>query len=397
MPENPSHPVGRRHLLGLGAATATAAAASAVSARPAAADAGAADAVTASSRASRLRFSDAGTFRVVQFNDTQDNHRTDVRTIELVERTLDQERPDFVVVNGDVVNGDMTTAQQVRQAYNHVVLPMEERRIPWAITFGNHDEDSAGATGMTEPRIREFLAGYRHNVGSTARGVSGDSNQVLTVRGSRGRGTAFALWLLDSGRYSPETVGGQPVEEYTYETIHADQVAWYREQSIALQRRAGAPVPGLMFFHIPLWEHRHAWFGSPTEWTEESHARAVVKHRIVGERNEREYTAQFNPGLFLAALERGDVKGIFCGHDHVNTYVADYFGIQLGYGPGTGFGTYGLEGDDVHRLRGARVFDLDEDHPGVLKATRTVFASDFGIDLSPRPQPLTTPEPLGHR
>ncbi|WP_432483701.1 metallophosphoesterase family protein [Kineococcus esterisolvens] len=388
MPENTSNTLGRRHLLGLGAATAAggALAAQVATAAPASA-----------SRGRGLSFSDDGTFRVVQFNDTQDNHRTDVRTIQLIERTLDAERPGFVVVNGDVVNGDMTTAEQVRQAYNHVVLPMEERRIPWAVTFGNHDEDSVAATGMIEARIREFLSGYRYNVGGTARGVSGDSNQVLTVRTRGGRGPGFALWLLDSGRYSPETIAGQEVEEYTYETIHADQVAWYREQSVALERRAGAPVPGLMFFHIPLWEHRFMWFGSPTEWTEESHAAAVVKHGIVGERNEREYTAQFNPGLFHAALERGDVRGIFCGHDHINTYVGNYFGIQLGYGPGTGFGTYGLGGDDEHRLRGARVFDLDLDHPGVLKSTRPVFAADLGIDLSPEPQPLATPKPLGHR
>jgi hypothetical protein len=314
-----------------------------------------------------------------------------------MERTLDQEQPGFVVINGDVINGDLTTAEQVEQALNHVALPMEERSIPWAVTFGNHDADSAEVTGMTEQRIRAFLSGYRHYVGNTARGVSGDSNQVLTVRGSRRGSSGFALWLLDSGRYSPETVAGQEVEEYTYETIHADQVAWYRNTSRELQGRAAEPVPGLMFFHIPLWEFRHLWFGSPTEATDASHAAAVVKHGIVGERNEREYTAQFNPGLFHAALEQGDVRGMFCGHDHVNDYVGNYFGIQLGYGPGTGFGTYGLDGDEVHRMRGARVFDLDENHPGVLKDTRTVFASDFGIDLSPAPQPLETPKPLGHR
>lgn len=389
MPQNTSHAIGRRHLFGLGAATA---AVGALSVPPAAASP-----TTAGRTSSGLSFSDKGTFRVVQFNDTQDNHRTDVRTIQLMERTLDQEEPDFAVINGDVINGDMTTAQQVRQALNHVVLPMEERGIPWAVTFGNHDEDSVPATGMTEPKIREFLAGYRHNLNDTARGVSGDSNQVLTVSASGGRGPGFALWLLDSGRYSPEKVAGQEIEEYTYETIHADQVAWYRNESLALERRAGAPVPGLMFFHIPLWEHRHMWYGSPTEWTEEAHAEAVTKHAVVGERHEREYTAQFNPGLFLAALERGDVKGIFCGHDHINTYAGNYFGIQLGYGPGTGFGTYGLDGDEKHRLRGARVFDLDENHPGVLKSTRTVLAADLGIDLSPQPQPLTTPKPLGHR
>ncbi|WP_432563137.1 metallophosphoesterase family protein [Kineococcus sp. SYSU DK003] len=378
----------RRLLLGAGLGLSTVAATAGTSASATAS-------ATASRRSDRLRFAADGTFRIVQFNDTQDNHRTDVRTVELVERTLEAENPGFVVVNGDVVNGDMTTEQEVKQAYHNVVLPMEERGIPWAITFGNHDEDSAEVTGMTEPRIREFLRGYRWYVGATADGVSGDSNQVLRIRSCSSRDTAFAVWLLDSGRYSPETVAGQAVEEYTYETIHSDQVDWYRRTSLELQGRSAEPVPGLMFFHIPLWEFRHMWFGSPTGSTEAEHEAAVAKHGIVGERNEREYTAQFNPGLFHTALERGDVKGMFCGHDHVNDYVGNYFGIQLGYGPGTGFGTYGLEGEEVHRMRGARVFELDENHGGVFKATRTVFASDFGIDLSPAPQPLENPTPVG--
>ena len=104
---------------------------------------------------------------------------------------IDAWRPDMVVVNGDVVNGDMTSAEQVRTAYDNVVAPMEVRGIPWAITFGNHDEDSAEVTGMTEPRIREFLRTYPHHVGTTAGEVSGDSNQVLRVRSRSGERTAF--------------------------------------------------------------------------------------------------------------------------------------------------------------------------------------------------------------
>ena len=43
-------------------------------------------------------------------------------------------------------------------------------------------------------------------------------------------------------------------------------------------------------------------------------------------------------------MHRGDVRGVYVGHDHVNTYDGDYYGVRLGYGPGTGFGTYGLSG-----------------------------------------------------
>lgn len=162
---------------------------------------------------------------------------------------------------------------------------------------------------------------------------------------------------------------------------------WYLSTSAALERRNRGLVPGVVFQHIALWEHRFAWFASVDARTEADHARAAKKHSIVGERNEDECPGPFNSGMFAAMLQRGDVKGLFVGHDHINTYVADYYGIQLGYAPGTGFGTYGLGGAEDHRLRGARVFRLDESVEGLYAGTELRHASDYGIDLTAGTQP----------
>src|SRR5699024_5789577 len=91
--------------------------------------------------------------------------------------------------------------------------------------------------------------------------------------------------------------------------------------------------------------------------------------------------------MLPSMMHRGDVKGLFVGHDHVNTYAGDYYGIQLGYAPSTGFGTYGLGGAEEHHLRGARVFRLDESVKGVCTGTERRFAADYGIDLSEGVQP----------
>lgn len=342
-----------------------------------------------------LAFRPDGTFKVVQFNDTQDDEQTDRRTIELMDRTLDAEKPDFVVINGDVINGGCDSELDVKQALNHVVKPMENRRIPWAITFGNHDEDSAQRTGMTEARMLQFLQGYAHNVNAdSVPGLTGTSNSQLLVQSSRSKDPVFGLWLIDTGRYAPDAINGQDFEGYPdWDWVRMDQVTWYRNQSIATEQKYGKKIPSLMWGHIALHEHRNMWFASIESRTEADHARAVAKHSIVGERNEDECPGPFNSGLFNAFLERGDVRGYFVGHDHVNTYVGDYYGVQLGYGPGTGFGAYGLDGAERNRLRGARVFELDEGHPGIYKDTRLVFAKDFGIDLTANDQPIV-PVPL---
>lgn len=211
---------------------------------------------------------------------------------------------------------------------------------------------------------------------------------MLTIGSAVGNQDAFALWLLDSGRYAPARIAGQDFEGYPgWDWLRPDQVQWYLEASAALEKRNKALVPALAFQHIGLWEHRFMWFASVDGRSEADHALAVEKHSIVGERHEDECPGPFNSGMFAAMLHRSDVKVLFAGHDHINTYVGDYYGIQLGYAPGTGFGTYGLGGAEDHRLRGARVFHLDESVEGVYACTELRFAADYGIDLSAGGQP----------
>lgn len=342
-----------------------------------------------------LAFRADGTFKIVQFNDTQDDEQTDRRTIELMERTLDSEKPDFVVINGDVINGGCDSELEVKQALNHVVRPMETRQIPWAVTFGNHDEDSVQRTGMTEAKMLRFLQSYRYNMNADSiQGLTGTSNSQLLIQSARTKAPVFGLWLIDTGRYAPDSINGQDFAGYPdWDWVRMDQVAWYRNQSIATEQKYGTKIPSLMWGHIALHEHRNMWFASLDSRTDADHVRAAAKHSIIGERNEDECPGPFNSGLFNAFLERGDVLGYFVGHDHVNTYAGNYYGVELGYAPGTGFGAYGLPGADRNRLRGARVFELDESDPRVYKNTRLVFAKDFGIDLTANDQPIT-PLPL---
>nr|WP_231747559.1 metallophosphoesterase family protein [Auraticoccus cholistanensis] len=341
-----------------------------------------------------MRFGSDGRFRIVQFNDTQDDERTDRRTVELMGAVLDDQQPDLVVMNGDNITGGCADEREMRQAMNNVVDPMERRRVPWVITFGNHDEDSTPQGGLDEADMLEVYRSYRYNLNQPGpKGVTGTGNMALSIGSRRSRRSdGFTVYLLDGGRYAPETIAGQDLAGYpTWDWLRMNQVEWYCRTSREIERRNRRPVPALMFVHIPLWEHRFMWFGGVDGRNGGNHELAVQRHGIVGERNEDECPGPFNSGLFSAVLDRGDVRGIFCGHDHVNTYVGDYYGVLLGYAGNTGFGTYGLPGAERNRLRGARVFDLTEAGDDVEVETRMVFAADYGIDLTADDQPM---EPL---
>lgn len=343
----------------------------------------------------KLRFNPDGKFKIVQFNDTQDDERIDRRTVQLMEKVLDTEKPDFVVLNGDNISGGCDTPMEMRQAINNVAQPMEQRGIKWAVTFGNHDEDSTPNSGLDEEDMLGIYMSYKYNENRPGvKGITGTGNMNLLIKDSRGKKAAFNLWLLDSGRYAPQTIAGQDFKGYpTWDWLRFNQVNWYYETSKKLEKQWGYKVPSLVFIHIPLWEHRYMWYASVDQRTDANHAIAVKKHNIVGERNEDECIGPVNSGLFSAMLERGDVKGVFCGHDHINTYMGNYYGILLGYAGNTGFGTYGLPGAERNRLRGARVFNLDENQEGVLVETHMVFAKDYGIDLTANDQSID-PAPI---
>ena len=77
-------------------------------------------------------------------------------------------------------------------------------------------------------------------------------------------------------------------------------------------------------------------------------------------------TPDVNTGEFDAMAQKGDVIGIYVGHDHNNSFVTNVRGVDLGYTQGCGFNVYG-PGEN----RGVRVIELNENEPRKY-TTRTV-------------------------
>lgn len=334
-----------------------------------------------------LRFDARGKFKIVQFTDTQDGQDIDPRTVALLNAVLDDQKPDLVVFTGDQLTGECQTAADVAKAIENIAGPVDSRRIPWFIVFGNHDQDHTPKTGVDAPGMLRLYQSYRYNINrEDPQDVTGTGNMNVLVRGSRGDEPVFNVWGLDSGRYAPAQLAGQTLAEDAllgwswmpkWDWFHRDQVQWYVHTSERLEHEHGRKIPSLMFFHIPLQEFRQMY---ENDAAKRAHPELGLspQHGVVGERNEDECPGPFNSGLFAAAVERGDVKGMFVGHDHVNDYVGNYFGITLGYSANSGFGTYGLGGEENHRMRGARVFVIDEADPSRFSTTM-VRAKDYGI------------------
>ena len=275
-----------------------------------------------------LRYGRDGTFTIVQLTDVHwsTGDGKDGKTRALIEEVLQAERPDLVVLSGDIVSGD--AAPDPREAYRQVAALVEAHGAPWAAVFGNHD-DEGSATRADLLAVQRRFPRCLSQAGP--KGLTGVGNYVLRVRASRSAKEVTAFYFLDSGAYNDLGVGH-------YAWIARDQIAWFLAASARL------PLPALVFFHIPLPEWDEVW-------------RTQVCR---GHRHEPVCGPAINSGFFAAMVEGRNVMGAFCGHDHVNDFEGELHGIRLCYGRATGFGEYGREGF----ARGARVIRLREGQPG---------------------------------
>lgn len=277
-----------------------------------------------------LRFNSQGTFKIVQFTDLHchDGDAQDERTYRLLHSVLANERPDFVVFTGDVI--ESTACTHPIEAFRKVVRCVDDACTPWAVVFGNHDAETGDFDNADLLNAVLDLPYCRAQRGPAD--VHGVGNYRLDVLSPDGVEVDHALFFFDSGRYAPPRIGG-------YDWVHIEQIEWYRQASDDLAKRAGHVVPALAFFHIPFPEYRDVW------------EMAVC----YGNKLESVCSPQLNTGLFAAMVEQGDVTGVFVGHDHLNDYWGEWFGVRLCYGLKSGYHNY--PSDETFN-RGARVIEL---------------------------------------
>ena len=282
-------------------------------------------------QAPKLKFNADGKFKIVQFTDIHwkfGNPKSDIAGERMAE-ILDAEKPDLVVVTGDLI-----FAKPATEGMKAALAPIIERGIPFAVTFGNHDDEQ----DLNRKQLLELVQGMKGNLSSTTEGITGVANYTLPIESATSSSTAAVLYVFDSNSYSPN----KKVKGYGW--IAHDQIGWYMKQSANYTAtNQGTPLPALAFFHIPLPEFNEA------VKTEGSF--------MIGTRKEAACSPKINSGLATAMLDAGDVMGVFVGHDHVNDYAVDWRGILLAYGRYTG-------GDTVYNNipngNGARIIELSE-------------------------------------
>ena len=289
-----------------------------------------------------------GKFRLMQIADTQEIPSVSPDTIKLISAALDSEKPDLVVFTGDQIKGYSTFflgekgKTNVESTLKALIKPLEERNIPFTVTFGNHDGEAA----LNNSEQFEIYKQSPVFVYSEPASEDDKGTFCLNIENK------FLVYMFDT--HSKAEDGG-------YSGLNEKQLDWYRKTRDSYE----TPIPSVAFQHIPTPEYFDVI--KPVRRFTKKAVRAYGNHKnefyvldphncdLRGFMRESPATPYKNSGEIDAFLEKGEVLGLFVGHDHNNSFVADYKGIKLGYAQGAGFNVYGPGYD-----RGVRILDLDE-------------------------------------
>ncbi len=295
----------------------------------------------------------------MQITDTQEMHRVNPDTVKLISLALEKEKPDLVVFTGDQIKGYSTTfkgdtKRKITETLSEIFRPVVERGILFTATFGNHDRN-CGISNAQQMEIYKTFPGF---VCSDPHYDGDKGTFSLLIKDSKNEKDIFCIYLIDSN--SKEKDG-------TYSPVFKDQIEWYKSQRDSIAEKCGGVLPSLVFQHIPVPEIFRAikrvkkgTKGAVEAFYSHSGEFYTLDDETLkngGFMHESPAAPDLNFGEFEAMKEKGDVLGIFFGHDHINSFVKNVDGIDLGYTQGAGFNVYG-----PGKNRGVRVFTLFENN-----------------------------------
>lgn len=318
-----------------------------------------------------LSFSN-GKFKVMHVTDTHLEEYNVEASVWAIAQACDKEQPDIVVITGDNVQ-NCENADDTKALIDALMGVFEEREIPVAVTFGNHDSETGA---MSREELMAYYNTFDCSVSvDDGEALSGCGTYNIPVMSSDGKKVKFNLWVFDSGDYD---------DEGHYACVRADQVEWYKAKSDELASlNGGERVMSLAFQHIIVDEiydalekvENKTLFSFEHMYNEGEYYRFNPENNNFGTLNETPCSGYYNYGQFDAMVEKGDVLAMFTGHDHTNAFGVEYKGIDITNSLSTRY-----NGDSYSTQYGYRMIEIDESNTADY-TTRVVHWYDiFGIE-----------------
>lgn len=312
----------------------------------------------------QLKFKN-GKFRIMQVSDPQDLQFIRPTMVRMLNTAYDAYKPDLIVLTGDNILGNhlcdarLGTRLAIKDvqgeykametAIHKLVKPIEERNIPFAMIYGNHDDRNS----FTKEEQADVYRKFSCNVGLDDKESPDCDTYNIPLYSEDGKTVKFNIWMMASAWHDKE-------QDKTFEMLKPEAIEWYKKRSAQLRaENGGKAVPSLMFQHIPmietlsLIEECSKDCKGSTPGPDGKYFK--LKDGVEGELGEYPCTVSDANGQMEAIKECGDVKAVVFGHDHRNCFIGNVDGIEFIQTSCASFRCYGS------RMRGVRIFDINED------------------------------------
>ena len=314
-----------------------------------------------------IRFGDDDKLRIMHVTDTHlEDYNVDA-SVWAIGEACDREQPDIVIITGDNVQNCSNPAD-TKRLIDKLMNVFEERDIPVAVTFGNHDSETGA---MSREELMAYYNTFSCSVSvDDGEALSGCGTYNIPVLASDSDTVKFNLWVFDSGDYDGEGYG----------CVMPDRIEWYKQTSDALAaKNGGERVKSFVFQHIivaDVYEALEKTNGKKLFSFEHinnngEYYRFNPDNENFGTLNETPCSGYYNYGQFDAMVEKGDVLAMFTGHDHTNAFGVKHKGIDIVNSLSTRY-----NGDRFSTQYGYRMIEVDKNNTSVY-TSKVVHWYDF--------------------
>lgn len=293
-------------------------------------------------------------FRILQLTDVHlggglISSKKDKMALNAVKKIVKASDADFIVVTGDIaypfwINGG--THNNIKPCRMFSAL-MKELGIPWTMVFGNHDSEAFAK--YSKEKLGDFYASQENCLFEKGpETITGVGNYLIKLNNEDGS-LNTALMFIDSNAYlSWHFFSG-------FDVIHDDQIEWYKDTINSLSGD-GERVNSLAFFHIPPKEFKEGWEKCYTGSDEAEYFLGFVQEKD----NYFGYPKTKEGNFFKEMVDFNSCRGMFMGHDHLNTLSIKYKGIRLTYGMSIDYLAYPKIKKKLTQ-RGGTLIDINDD------------------------------------
>ncbi|KAI1340961.1 Metallo-dependent phosphatase [Xylariaceae sp. FL0016] len=317
-----------------------------------------------------LTFKSDGTFHISVFEDLhfgenawdQWGPQQDINSVEVINKVLEAETPDLVVLNGDLITGENAFLENSTSYVDQIVQPLVDRGLSWASTYGNHDyHHNISGLGILE---RERNWSNSRTMSMVNDPNAGTSNYYLPVYDDGCTDEScepeLILWFFDSRggfEYQQKNASGEWIGQPNW--VDTSVVQWFTQTTDQLKNTYRKVIPSLAFVHIPT----YASLILQQEGIDPTLQPGINDDNPLAPQaegwcsdgsngNTCSYGGQDGPFMWAIANTPGLIA-VFSGHDHGDTWcskwdrnlsgitVSPSNGVNLCFGQHSGYGGYG--------------------------------------------------------